>query len=338
MCLYPRFIINRKYTATKKNGGVIPNIIDKRTMFVPIGCGQCIECRRQKARMWKIRLIEEMKSNKEIPTFITYSFSPEAIKKLEIKYKINTVNELATKATKLWRERYRKIFGKSVKHWFITELGHTNTERIHIHGIIWSDNINKVDIKEFYTDENIKEIREEIHKEIWKYGNVYVGKYCNMQTANYIIKYLTKIDKDHFDYLPIILTSPGIGKAYINTQSKKRHRYVSRETIQYYTNDQGYKMNLPIYYRNKLYTEEEREKLWIELLDKDERYILGQKIENFSTEKGQKEYETKLKNAQEYNKRLGYGDDSKKFKLKDYNITCRMIKKYGELYKNNNKK
>ena len=33
MCLYPRLIENRKYKSTKKNGGKIPTIIDKRALF-----------------------------------------------------------------------------------------------------------------------------------------------------------------------------------------------------------------------------------------------------------------------------------------------------------------
>ena len=41
------------------------------------------------------------------------------------------------------------------------------------------------------------------------------------------------------------------------------------QTKETYINSQGFKMALPVYYRNKIYTEEEREKLWIEKLDKE---------------------------------------------------------------------
>ena len=37
-------------------------------------------------------------------------------------------------------------------------------------------------------------------------------------------------------------------------------------------------MALPMYYRNKIYTEEEREKLWIVKLDKEERWVCGEKV------------------------------------------------------------
>jgi hypothetical protein len=49
MCLYPKFIRNRKYTVTKKNGGNVPEVKDKRALMVPVGCGKCMECKKQKA-------------------------------------------------------------------------------------------------------------------------------------------------------------------------------------------------------------------------------------------------------------------------------------------------
>ena len=61
MCLYPKLIYNKKYTANKKNGGKIPPVSDERTRYVPVGCGKCIECMKQKKREWQVRLLEEIK-------------------------------------------------------------------------------------------------------------------------------------------------------------------------------------------------------------------------------------------------------------------------------------
>ena len=58
MCLYPKLISNKKYTANKKNGGNIPPILDNRVLLVPVGCGKCMECLKQKAREWQIRMSE----------------------------------------------------------------------------------------------------------------------------------------------------------------------------------------------------------------------------------------------------------------------------------------
>ena len=72
MCLYPRLIQNKKYIANKKNGGIIPAVSDKRVLAVPIGCGKCMECLKQKGREWQVRLMEEIKSSKN-GIFVTES-------------------------------------------------------------------------------------------------------------------------------------------------------------------------------------------------------------------------------------------------------------------------
>ena len=64
MCLYPRLIKNRKYIANKKNGGNIPPVTDLRVLMVPVGCGKCIECKKQKSREGSIRLQEEIRHMK----------------------------------------------------------------------------------------------------------------------------------------------------------------------------------------------------------------------------------------------------------------------------------
>ena len=126
MCLYPRLIENPKYKANKKNGGVIPAIFDKRVMAVPIGCGKCIECRKKKCREWQVRLNEDIKENKN-GKFVTLTFSNESIKKLDscINDTIKGYdrdNAIASLAVRYFTERWRKKYGKSVRHWLVTEL------------------------------------------------------------------------------------------------------------------------------------------------------------------------------------------------------------------------
>ena len=82
MCLYPKLIKNRKYIANKKNGGIIPAISDNRVLMVPVGCGKCMECKKQKTREWTVRLNEEIRNNKN-GKFVTLTFSDESIKELD---------------------------------------------------------------------------------------------------------------------------------------------------------------------------------------------------------------------------------------------------------------
>ena len=65
-------------------------------------------------------------------------------------------------------------------------------------------------------------------------------------------------------------------------------------------------MALPIYYRNGIYTDEEKEKLWLHKLDKNERWVCGERVD-VSTLEGVEAYYRLLKYYQKKNKRLGYG-------------------------------
>jgi hypothetical protein len=313
MCLYPKLIKNRKYLSNKKNGGNIPPVSDMRVLMVPVGCQKCIECKKQKARNWQVRLQEEIRHNKK-GKFVTLTFSNESIKELaqEIKgikgYDLD--NEIATLAVRRFLERWRKKYKKSVRHWLVTELGGNGTENIHLHGIIW-------------TNENAETINK-----IWKYGFTWVGDknnggYVNEQTINYIVKYVNKTDEKHKEYNSKILTSAGIGKNYIERPDAKNNKYKGKETKETYTTKQGIKLPLPIYYRNQIYTEEEKEKLWLKKLDEEVRYVCGVKIDISKTDK---EYYRALEWYRQKNKRLGYGDDSKNWELKRYENEKRNIK------------
>ena len=150
-------------------------------MVVPIGCGECKECRKAKQREWQVRLKEDIKHNKN-GKFITLTFSNKSITELtkevtkkttkiktgirsswvdkngklchRYKYKFITEeipikaydldNAIAKLAVRKFNERWRKKYGKAVRHWLVTELGHNGTENIHLHGIIWAEDISKL--------------------------------------------------------------------------------------------------------------------------------------------------------------------------------------------------
>lgn len=313
MCLYPRLIKNPKYKENKKNGGVIPSFLDKRVLYVPISCGGCKECHEKKGKMWRTRLMEDIKHNTD-GKFITLTFSNEWYNKLKeecTKIGYDLDNEIATLATRRFLERWRKQYKVSVRHWLITELGHKGTENIHLHGIIWSKDISRL-------------------KEIWKYGFIWDGKmvkgkkinYVSEKTVNYIIKYVSKKDIKHKHFKPIILSSSGIGKNYTNSYNSKLNKFNDEKTKETYTLRNGRETALPIYWRNKIYTETEREKLWIQKLDKMERYVLGKKID---VRNGYEEYWKALEEARRINWLDGYTKGDLDKEKKEYENALRII-------------
>jgi len=314
MCLYPRLIKNRKYIANKKNGGVIPPVYDERVLQVPVGCGKCMECKKQKATQWRVRLQEDLRVNKNAK-FVTYTFSEHELQKLDNEITkltgYNRDNEICRIAVRRYTERWRKKYGKTLRHWLVTELGSTSTERVHIHGIVWT--------------QELKDITK-----IWKYGKVWIGQYVNEKTINYIVKYVNKIDKYHKEYNSKIFTSKGIGKSYIQRKDKERNKYKQGETIETYKTKDGSELALPIYYRNKIYTEEEKEKMWLEKLDKQERWVNGVKVDISIDDK---EYFKVLRKARNKNKRMGYGDNAKNWEQKKYENEKRNLKRRERLEK-----
>lgn len=323
MCLYPKLIKNPKYKSTKKNNYTPPTCTDERVKWVPIGCQQCMECKKKRSREWQVRLLEHIKTHTN-GKFITFTFNNESYEKIynqvreaDTEEKLDQYerdNQVATIAIRRFLERWRKTYKKSVQHWFVTELGQTNTERIHIHGIIW-------------TDETIPTIQAK-----WIEGHSWIGSYVNQRTVNYIVKYINKIDGTHRYYKPKTLCSAGIGSNYTKTFNARTNRFDSQNTKETYRTPTGHKISLPIYWRNKIYTEQEREKLWIYKIDKQIRWVMSEKVD---VSKGEQEYYKLLEHYQRLNKTLGYNDDTIDWNKKQYeqqrrnaNLKISLAKKY----------
>ena len=147
-----------------------------------------------------------------------------------------------------------------------------------------------------------------------------IVNYVSAGTVNYIIKYVTKADEKHKGYKSKILCSKGIGGNYIDSYSRSKHKFTGKKTDLLYRDEMGNKYNMPIYWRNKLYTEDEREKLWINLLDKGVRYVDGIKCDNYE------DYWKVLKSARAKNKELGYGGERRSQEDIEYEKGRRILK------------
>lgn len=261
MCLYPKFIKNPKYKPNKKNKGKPPVCSDRRLYYIPTKCGCCIECRKEKQREWRVRLDEELRWN--FGYFVTLTISPEGIKELEERTGLNwelNPNEIAAKGLRLFLERARKDTGKSIRHWCVTELGEEG-DRIHLHGIFFGQKSAELIAKH------------------WKYGFSFIGQYCSSRSVNYITKYMLKVDIKHPTFKQVVLASAGIGSGYMDRKDylwqKENYKQINVAT---YTFRNGTKMAMPKYYKYKIFTDEEREIMWINNLNRGLLWIYGEKV------------------------------------------------------------
>lgn len=299
MCLFPRRIVNKRYVPTKKNGwGVnMQQCDDERKLYINVGCGNCLECRKQRANTWRSRIIEEMKSwDFKNAYFVTLTFSNDSIRELCAdlnEFQVVEANSIARLAVRRFTERWRKKYKKTVRHWLITELGDLRG-RIHLHGVIW-------------TKEDYKEIEN-----IWKYGFVRIGEYVNELTAGYITKYITKIDNLHQGFKAKIFASKGIGVGYVlNPTNKIKHAFKGENTRLDYKDSQGFERSLPLYYKSKLYSDEERQRLFTAYLDRGSVGVMGVNFD-ISNEKGVNAYYSRLKYERKRSYSMGYRNDKVK--------------------------
>lgn len=291
MCTRPIIIKNKKYQENKKNEGIIPKCEDERLKTLKVACGRCPECRKQAAREWQMRLTEEY-LNLGYGQFVTLTISDKEGEKLSRELNTNDSETIAKAAVKKFRERWRKKYKKSPRHFLITELGHSKkylkggitakgTQRLHLHGIIFEP-IEKFGKVENYRKENKKagRISEELTK-LWKYGHTLLGySDLNEKTINYVTKYITKIDLEHRGYYGKKLVSPGIGREYVNRPTiKKAHEYKDENTNEQYAGRGSIKGSIPMYWRQKIWSEKQREKLTIIKLNRKTVFVCGIEIE-----------------------------------------------------------
>lgn len=274
-----------------------------------------------------MRISEDIKTVKGgrvvLLTFKTESLRELAKKGGKLKgYELD--NEICRVAVKLFRERWRKKYKRSIRHFLITELGHGKTEHVHMHGIVWEDERYKTDGK----------FLDEVER-IWGYGFVGKGKYdyrtgttinyVDDRTANYFTKYITKKDEQHKEYKQIILTSAGIGAGFLKSKRAEDNKFKGKKTIQQYYRTEGKVLAMPEYFRRKMYTDEEREKLAGWYLDEEITYIEGKRIE---LRNGDKEWAGEIENIYKRlrvkNEMLGFGDGTKNYERQRHENKRRM--------------
>lgn len=243
-CLQPIPIRNKYHGVDLLSGEVLQSLPDSRDRYHMVPCGKCYECLRKKAADWRFRLLQELRyATHNDFFFVTLTFSDESLDALASDSPDTPLNGLVKIAVRRFLERYRAKYGKSLRHFFITELG-GKLGRIHLHGVIIAPRClrpkttpHKVDIPVF-TD-------------LWSYGYTWVG-WCTQATMSYTLKY---IFKGTDDYRPIILCSPGIGRAYVNAAISWHRQEDGRF---YCVTSTGHKVGLPRYYSLKIFSDIER--------------------------------------------------------------------------------
>lgn len=210
---------------------------------IPVPCGRCPACRARRASAWSFRLMQEDKVS--ISSFfitLTYDTSVVPISK-------SGYMDLRKRDLQLFFKRLRKAHtleprDRPIRYYAVGEYG-GKTNRPHYHVILFNS-------------------RVELIQPAWQNGHVHYGQVTGA-SVGYTLKYISKPGRipmhRNDDRTPeFSLMSKGLGANYLTDAMVKWHKADLDERM-YCVIEDGKKITLPRYYKDKIYTEHERKRV-----------------------------------------------------------------------------
>ncbi|UPW41768.1 replication initiator protein [Peromfec virus RodF7_14] len=237
---------------------------DEGISKISVPCGKCAACRNARSTEWSIRLKDEW-HNSQSALFVTLTYNDESLPIGQVCdsfghsrfVPVLNMDDISAFIKRL-RDRIRYRFGKAasdkIRFYFGGEYGPT-TLRPHYHGIIFNLPLENQDLsrKDY-------EIITQIEKS-WSNGFIRVEPVKD-GCVNYITKYMLAASY-YPEYLPVpcprMSRRPGIGACYL--EKSERIDWYKRTMSNYYPLPNGVKCRLPRYYKDKIFSESEKELL-----------------------------------------------------------------------------
>lgn len=189
MCLGP---LTAYYSAERGRSGKRPLTFARRGSFsgvpVKIPCGQCMECRLEKSRMWALRCMNEKRLHRD-SAFITLTYGADDIPTLSGPC-IDKRMTLEKRDLQLFMKRLRHEFSTQVRFFACGEYGET-FGRPHYHVLLLSHDFAD---KKFFSDG--KRPGEKYYKsatldKLWGLGHTLLGD-VTFDSCAYVARYVTK--------------------------------------------------------------------------------------------------------------------------------------------------
>jgi len=261
-------------------------------------CGRCYACLRNKQREWYVRITEEMKVSKNA-FFVTLTYDNDH---LPIDHQGNAY--VSKQDVTYFRKRLYKNMGSpsDFRYYLASEYG-PNTMRPHYHAILFN-----------VTEEDPIKLHALLQKS-WskqkKVGSRERDYFChprgitvervNENRIGYVTGYVMDSKKDlQCGKKVFSLKSKGLGKSYLSSKSRVAWHKKNPLDNNYYPLPDGKKMALPEYYRNKIYSEEQKEE--VKKHNKNKNWISH--VTSVNIEQLEKQKRTKANAKRRYEKLL----------------------------------
>lgn len=251
----------------------------------PVPCGKCFNCKQRRVAQWSFRLQKEL----EVSTsayFVTLTYDTNHVPIVGGRYPMTLVknseqnSKLADsegrtdrsiqaffkrlryferEARATYEPKVKKVtVNKAIKYYACGEYG-GKRGRPHYHIILF--NVGYIDSIRKAWSTAIMEKGEVMD---WiPFGSIDIDPDVNERNINYTLKYICKTDgkagisKNDFRIPEFALMSKGIGANYITPEIESF--YNKRLDLSYIVTQQGFKIPMPKYYVNKMFTEETKE-------------------------------------------------------------------------------
>lgn len=229
--------------------------------IVPVPCGRCPKCLTRKASAWSHRLMQHERQY-SLAFFVTFTYDDENVPYTDSGYHTLRRDDMKQCMKNLRKRSYTKI-----SYFTVGEYG-TERNRPHYHTLLFNcDLCHLVGKKladmamrypEIYLDGKFKFY----DVPVWGKGYISIG-YVEGASVGYCMKYISKPskipvnDKDDREQEKAMM-SKGIGSNYLTPQMQSWHLQDLCNRM-YCTTQQGVKLSMPRYYKDKIYTEEQRD-------------------------------------------------------------------------------
>lgn len=220
---------------------------DGRRDVVP--CGKCNFCLQAKRVDWSFRLFQEMKVSSSA-YFLTLTYEDD-----KLPWSPGHFATLCKEDHQMFIKRLRKAQAEHssvrLRYYAVGEYG-TRTGRPHYHDIMFN-----------MVPDVVKNIQA-----IWQKGNIMVGS-VTPASIHYVTKYVINRVGDFGDRAPPFAhmsRRPGLGVNYLATH-KHWHKVGSRN----FTQVNGKVSRLPRFYKDRIFSDLERRRMALEVLDESDR-------------------------------------------------------------------
>lgn len=214
---------------------------------VPVCCGKCPACYARRVSGWSFRLMLEEKVSKSAH-FITLTYDTS-----NVPITRNGFMEIRKRDVQLFFKRLRKSHGVNLeyplKYFVVGEYG-GKSFRPHYHAIVFN-------------------CRVELIQPAWALGHVHYGTVTGA-SVGYTLKYMSKkgkipVHKNDDRQPEFALMSKRLGFKYVTPEMVKWHLEGRR---MYCVVDGNKKISMPRYFKEKVFTKEERKAFGLEAREK----------------------------------------------------------------------